>query len=76
VVSPDLAVRPTGFVITHYGLAYEYPYGSDLAIYNARSGLIYRVPDEAAARHYVESVNRDLSNGCPKSAAGIGVELY
>ena len=76
VLSPSAAVRPKGFVITHYGIEYEYPYATGLVIYNARLGILYHVPDEAAARHYIETVSRDLTSGCPKSVAGIGVQLY
>ena len=59
-----------------YGAIFkQYPYGSDLLVYDYERDTAEPLTDYATAQQYFQRNNPDRSNGCPPGIEGLGVRL-
>jgi hypothetical protein len=76
IVTPRLTVEPSHIATVIYGsIRKQYPYGSDLLVYDYRRDVSAVLGDYAAAKAYFERANPDRSGGCPPGREGFGVRL-
>jgi hypothetical protein len=76
IVTPRLTVEPTHVSTVIYSvLGKQYPYGTDLLVYDFERDAAEPLTDYATAQRYFQRNNPDRSNGCPPGIEGLGVRL-
>ncbi len=75
VVSPRLEIGEAGLAMVWYGERVHHPYGEQLVVYDAATGVIQRLPDVATAQRYFALIRPDRGRSCPPGEEGYGTPV-
>jgi hypothetical protein len=77
VVSPNLHFENDAAETTMSGkVEGQYPYGSQLLVYNVRHNLMSSLPSKEAALGYLRAINPTGDSGCPAAKDGYGEKVF